>query len=100
MTISKLYETWLVHDHHDFEKLSYLCKSLRIRMPKVIITKLELPQHHIPEGYQVPSDAAGSLMDVIHCTEPKVAAAVMNQVIDGVQLLSSNWATSDLHNFW
>lgn len=84
-TMSRSFDTWLVHDHHDFNELRRLCHNLRIKLPEVAISKLDLPLHHIPEHHRIPADAATSLLDVVSCSEPSKNAAVMNQIIDVVR---------------
>lgn len=95
--MGKLFDTWLVHDQHDFRKLRDLCHDLRLSMPHVIITPLDLPQHYIPESHQIPSSAAASLLHFIQCTAPQYTPAVMNQLIDGVRLPQPGWGRHSLN---
>ena len=90
--MSRSFDTWLVHDHHDFNELRRLCHNLRIKLPDVAISKLDLPLHHIPEHHRIPADAATSLLAVVSCSEPSKNTAVMNQIIDVVRKPSTRSA--------
>lgn len=85
--MGRQFNSWVVHDYHDFQVLKQLCKAKGIYMPEVIISSFDIPLHHIPEHFLIPGSVSGSLLDIVSCTEPSFNAVVMNLMIDQVCLL-------------
>ena len=77
-------ETYVLHDHHDLAAFKRGCQQLKIPVPPVTISNFDVPQHTIPAGKRPPADIV-SLLDVLRCTDKKMAHVVMNHVVDGVR---------------
>ena len=93
-------DSYVVHDNHDLDMFRRICMQFGIKMPRITVGSFTVPQHSIPDRHR-PSGVP-SLMDVLHCSDNKLAQVVLNNVIDAVScmlkcmllcmsLLSANW---------
>ena len=88
VTMGRAFDAWIVHNHHDFGQLKRLCKDIGARAPLIVISSFDVPLHNIPEHARVPSSVAPCLLDLVTCNDPDKRAAVMNQIIDMVRLMT------------
>lgn len=79
------FSNFIVHDGHDLKLLKQLARQTGSlsRELTVVVSNFDVPQHSMPPQ-KLPPPQLNTLAQELSCTDPTVAATVMNFLVDTV----------------
>jgi chromosome segregation ATPase len=80
--VSRL-STFLVHDQHDLQILREITRQSGVKMPPVIVCRLDAPPHNLPPQLLPPTML--TVLHVLSCNDRSAETAVMNMLVDVVR---------------